>query len=113
MKLTRGSVVLVTLDPTVGHEQRGIRPCVVASDPEVVDDQKFPMVCVIPVTATAGTGVLYPSLARGRSGLASPSYALIDQLRSIDKRRIQRVYGEITRSEQEAVDSGLRAFLGL
>ncbi|TVR85113.1 MAG: type II toxin-antitoxin system PemK/MazF family toxin, partial [Trueperaceae bacterium] len=27
--IERGSVVLVDLDPTVGHEQRGLRPCVV------------------------------------------------------------------------------------
>ncbi|MBI4515504.1 MAG: type II toxin-antitoxin system PemK/MazF family toxin [Deltaproteobacteria bacterium] len=33
MKLDRGSVILLDLDPTVGHEQRGVRPCVVVSDP--------------------------------------------------------------------------------
>lgn len=32
MKLERGTVVLVELDPTVGHEQRGSRPCVVVSN---------------------------------------------------------------------------------
>ena len=33
MKLDRGAIVLVDLDPTVGSEQRGIRPCAVISDP--------------------------------------------------------------------------------
>ena len=42
MKLDRGSVILLDLDPTVGHEQRGVRPCIVVSDPEVVADQRFP-----------------------------------------------------------------------
>ena len=32
MNLDRGSVVLVGLDPTVGHEQRGLRPCIAVSD---------------------------------------------------------------------------------
>ena len=32
MKLNRGSVILLDLDPTVGHEQRGVRPCIVVSD---------------------------------------------------------------------------------
>jgi hypothetical protein len=35
VNLDRGTVVLVTLDPTVGHEQRGQRPCVAVSDPSV------------------------------------------------------------------------------
>ena len=35
MRLARGSVVLVDLEPTLGHEQRGVRPCVVVSDPDV------------------------------------------------------------------------------
>ncbi len=34
MRLDRGAVVLVALDPTIGHEQRGVRPCVVVSDPD-------------------------------------------------------------------------------
>jgi hypothetical protein len=30
--LNRGTVVLVELDPTLGHEQRGVRPCIAVSD---------------------------------------------------------------------------------
>ena len=47
MSLARGTVVLVDLEPTQGHEQQGTRPCV-----------------VVPVT-----GALYPDLAPGASGL--------------------------------------------
>jgi mRNA-degrading endonuclease toxin of MazEF toxin-antitoxin module len=53
VRLERGTVVLLTLDPTVGHEQRGVRPCVVVSDPDVIADQRFPLVAVVPVTGTA------------------------------------------------------------
>ena len=77
--------MVVDLDPTLGREQRGLRPCVVVSDPEVASDQRFPLVCVVPITGTAGTGLLYPPLAPGPSGLAKQSFALIDQLRSVDK----------------------------
>ena len=113
MKLGRGAVVVVELDPTVGHEQRGLRPCVVVSDPDVISDQRFPLVCIVPVTGTPGQGLLYPALAPGQSGLAKRSFALIDHLRSIDKRRIRRVFGELTREEIAAIDDGLTAFLGL
>ena len=113
MKLGRGAVVVVELDPTLGHEQHGVRPCVVVSDPDVISDQRFPLVCVVPVTGTPGEGLLYPPLAPGRSGLAKKSFALIDHLRSIDKRRIRRVFGELAREEMAAIDEGLAVFLGL
>ena len=113
MKFGRGAVVVVELDPTVGHEQRGLRPCIVVSDPDVIVDQRFPLICIIPVTGTPGEGLLYPPLAPGASGLAKRSFALIDHLRSIDKRRIRSVYGELPRDEISAIDEGLAAFLGL
>jgi mRNA interferase MazF len=101
------------LDPTRGREQRGVRPCVVVSDPDIIGDQRFPLVCVVPVTGTPGEGLLYPPLAPGRSGLAKKSFALIDHLRSIDKRRIRRVFGELAREEIAAMDEGLALFLGI
>jgi mRNA interferase MazF len=106
-------VVVVELDPTVGHEQRGIRPCIIVSDPDIISDQKFPLICVVPITGTPGEGLLYPSLAPGKSGLAKRSFALIDHLRSIDKRRIRSVFGEIAEDESAAIDEGLTVFLGL
>jgi mRNA interferase MazF len=109
----RGTIVLVELDPTVGHEQHGTRPCVVVSDPAVNTDQRFPLVAIIPVTGTPGEGALYPTLSRGNSGLTKTSYALIDHLRSVDKRRIRRVFGRITKGELAALDQGLELFLGL
>ncbi|HKY35878.1 MAG TPA: type II toxin-antitoxin system PemK/MazF family toxin [Polyangiaceae bacterium] len=113
MKLDRGTIVLVELDPTVGHEQRGVRPCIAVSDPAVNADQRFPLIAVVPVTGTPGEGALYPELSPGKSGLTKTSYALIDHLRSIDKRRIRRVFGRVAKDEIAAVDQGLQLFLGL
>jgi mRNA interferase MazF len=113
MKLDRGTVVLLDLDPTVGHEQRGVRPCVVVSDPDVISDQRFPLLCVVPVTGTKGEGALYPTLQAGSGGLSKASYALIDHLRSVDKRRVRRVFAPLPRPEMDAVDEGLALFLGL
>jgi len=111
--LDRGTIVLLDLDPTVGHEQRGVRPCIVVSDPDVVVDQRFPLLCVVPLTGTPGEGALYPELSPGRSGLAKQSFALIDHLRSVDKRRVRRVFGQILADEMTAVEDGLALFLGL
>ena len=113
MTLARGTVVLVELDPTLSHEQRGVRPCIVVSDPAVNADQRFPLIAVVPLTGTPGEGALYPSLAPGSSGLTKTSYVLTDHVRSIDKRRIRRTYGQVSAVERASVDQGLELFLGL
>ena len=70
----------------------------------------LPLVAVVPVTGTAGKGALYPRLAPGgSSGLSKPSTALVDQIRSVDKRRIRRVFGKVSSEELEANRSGARA----
>jgi mRNA interferase MazF len=111
--MRRGTLVVVDLDPTHGHEQRGIRPSIVVSDPEVSVDQRFPMICVVPLTSKPGSGALYPMLAPSKSGLSRTSYALIDQLRAISKQRVRSVHGRIRATELKAIDRGLYLFLGL
>lgn len=113
MNLPRGTVVWLDLDPATGHEQRGARPCVLVSDSEVQSEQRFPLVCVVPITGTPGKGPLYPALAPGPSGLTKRSYALVDHLRSVDKRRVRRVFGSVPDDEIAAIDAGLRLYLGL
>jgi Growth inhibitor len=113
MKLERGTVALVGLDPTLGREQRGLRPCVIVSDPDVTADQRFALVAVVPISGIGGEGALYPPLTPGRSGLRKRSFALVDQIRSVDKRRIARVFGRVPAEELDAIDLGLSLFLGL
>lgn len=83
------------------------------SDPDVIRDQRFPRVCVVPVTGTPSEGLLYPPLAPGKSGLAKMSFGLIDHLRSVDKRRIRSVYGVVAQEEIAAIDEASAIFLGL
>ena len=113
MRLERGTVVLVDLDPNVGHGQKSVRPCVVVSDPMVATDQRYPLVGVVSLTGPEGRGALYPKLPASAGGLRKDSWALTDQLRSIDKRRIVAAYRVLDPASIEAIDEGLRLFLGL
>ncbi len=72
------------------------------SDPDVISDQRFPLVCVVPITGTPPE----------RLSNSKKSFALI-HLRSIDKRRGRRVFGELAREEIAAIDEGLAVFFGL
>lgn len=76
-------------------------------------DRRFPLIAVVPVTGTAGDGALYPALTPGPSGLAKASCALVDHLRSTDKRRIRRIFGQVSSTELASIDQGLELFLGL
>jgi mRNA interferase MazF len=111
--LARGSVVLLGLDPTLGHEQRGVRPCVVVSATEVGLEQRYPMLGIVPITGTRGEGALYPELSAGASGLTKTSYALVDHVRSVDKRRVLKTFGTLRTAEIAAIDQGLQLFFGL
>jgi mRNA interferase MazF len=113
VKIERGAILKVDFDPTLGHEQRGIRPAVLVSNPAVIAHQRFPLLCVVPVTSTAGQGALYPKLEPGASGLQRTSFAMIDQLRSVDKQRVRRVHGKLSGEELDAIDEGLRLYLSL
>jgi mRNA interferase MazF len=79
----------------------------------VASNQKYPLLAVVPVTATPGEGALYPPLAPGPSGLRQLSWALIDQIRAVDKRRVRRVFGRLAEEDLRKIDEGLRLFLGL
>ncbi len=113
MRLERGAILQVDFDPTLGHEQRGIRPAVLVSDPAVIVHQRFPLLCVVPITSTEGQGALYPKLDPGATGLRRASFAMVDQLRSVDKQRVRRVYGRLSSEELDVIDEGLRLYLGL
>jgi mRNA interferase MazF len=56
MSLPRGTLVIVDLEATLGHGQRGTRPCLVVSDPAVNDSQRFPLLAVVPITGTPAPG---------------------------------------------------------
>jgi mRNA interferase MazF len=109
----RGTVLLLSLDPAIGHEQKGLRPAIAVSDPAIIDSHRFPLLAVVPLTGTPGRGALYPAVRAGKSGLKMRSFALIDQVRSVDKGRVVKVFGRVSPGEMGEIDEGLRLFFGL
>jgi mRNA interferase MazF len=85
----RFDVVLVSLDPTMGSEIKKSRPCVVVSPDEM--NQWLQAIIVAPMTSTkrnypTRVGVLFD----GKSGDIA-----LDQIRTIDKKRILKTLGSI------------------
>jgi mRNA interferase MazF len=91
-----GDIHWVDLPAANGREQRGRRPAVILQDDDYAGD--LPVVLVVPLTTAratmrfAGTTLLRPTAA---NGLRQTSVALMFQLRTIDRRRMQERIGTV------------------
>jgi len=97
----RFDVFLVALDPTIGAEIKKSRPCLVVSPNEM--NRHIRTIIVAPMTTR---GAPYPTRVstkfKGKQG-----QIVLDQLRTVDKTRLVRKLGTITRPTQEQVLSVL------
>jgi mRNA interferase MazF len=99
--MRRFDVYLVNLDPTVGSEIQKTRPCVIVSPDEM--NLHIATVILAPMT-TRGTAypTRLPCRFQGRDG-----QVVLDQLRTVDKARLIRRLGRLSRAEERAVLDGL------
>ena len=86
-------VYLINLDPTLGHEMRKTRPCVVISPDEMNDT--IGTVIIAPLT-TKSHG--YPSRV-GITFDGKAGWVVLDQIRTIDKKRAVKMLGKLRERE--------------
>lgn len=101
MVVKRFQVFLANLDPTIGSEIKKTRPCIVVSPDEM--NRHIRTVIVAPMT-TKGTS--YPTRVACRFQRKQGHIAL-DQLRAVDKARLVRRLGTVSRQTQDHVLSVL------
>lgn len=104
--MKRSDVVLVDLEPTIGAEMNKKRPCLIISPDEMNDSLKT--VQVAPITSVERnlpTRVFIK--ATNGSGLEKDSFVVLDQLKTIDKRRVVHPIGKISEDELEEVCDAL------
>jgi mRNA interferase MazF len=101
MEVKRFEVYLVNLDPTVGHEIKKSRPCLVISPDEM--NRYISTVIVAPMT-TKGRDypTRVPCTFQGKKG-----QVVIDQIRTVDKVRLIKRLGKIDSETQADVFSVL------
>ncbi|MGE5483209.1 MAG: type II toxin-antitoxin system PemK/MazF family toxin [Bacteroidota bacterium] len=101
----RGDVFLANLNPTVGSEQRGIRPVVVLQND--LGNRTSPTLIVAPLTSRLKRPDL-PTHVPIPDG-----FILLEQLRTIDRRRLKEKIGRLDAAVLARVDAALRVSLGL
>ncbi len=109
----RGEVYLVSFDPTLGAEIKKTRPAVVLQND--VSNRYSPITIVAAMTSQLRdperpTNVL---VRAPEGGLASDSMVLLNQIRSIDRRRLGRRLGFLKAVTMDNVDRGIQISLGL
>jgi mRNA interferase MazF len=97
--ISRFDVFLVNLDPTLGHEIKKTRPCLIISPDEM--NKHIETIIIAPMTTK---GRSYPSRVpvnfHGKKG-----QIVLDQIRTIDKSRLTRKLGRIDkRTAQKVLD---------
>ena len=109
----RGDLFWVSLDPTVGSKIAKTRPCLVISND--VGNQYSDRVIVAALTSR-GIDRVYPFevlVSAGEGGVTETSKIVLDQIRTVDKRRLGRRIGGLTPTTMAAVDQAIRLSLAL
>ena len=109
----RGEMYWADLDPVIGSEQGFRRPVLIIQNN--IGNTYSPTTIVAAITASLSSKV-YPTEVRvpaGTGGLRKASSVLLDQLKTIDKRRLEEFIGRLGPEVMVQVDRGLKLSLAL
>jgi len=102
MEISQYQIILVNLDPTLGSEIKKTRPCIVISPNEM---NKFLNTVVIAPMTTSSKN--YPTRIEVKHD-NKIGWIVLDQIRTIDKQRIIKGLGQLTKSEINELKSVLK-----
>ncbi len=109
----RGDIYYADLSPVVGSEQGGTRPVLIVQND--TGNRHSPTVIAAAITSKLGKARLPTHITvPGREvGLRKDSVILLEQIRTIDKKRLREHMGRLTPAQMEQVDSALAVSFGL
>ncbi len=109
---SRGEVWDLNLDPTLGHEQAGIRPALVVSV-DIFNEGPAELAVVIPITRTQRKVRWHVQVNTPEGGLVSDSFLQCENVRSVSKTRLKRLRGRVSAGTMLQVEDRLRILMGL
>jgi mRNA interferase MazF len=105
MKPKQYEIILVNLDPTIGSEIKKTRPCIVISPDDI--NRQLNTVIIAPITSTSKP---YPTRIYSKS-LTIPGWIVLDQIRTIDQRRMLKKLGQLNAEEVQKCKSIIEEML--
>jgi mRNA interferase MazF len=109
----RGDVYLVNFDPSVGSEIKKTRPALVIQNDTA---NRYSPITIVAALTSRFDEKLYPTevlLTPPEGGLQVKSVALLNQIRSVDRRRLVKRLGRLKPATLNRIDRALRISLGL
>ena len=109
----RGDIYYADLSPVVGSEQGGVRPVLIVQND--TGNRHSPTVIAAAITSRTGKAKLptHIDLASQSSGLPKDSVVLLEQIRTLDKRRLREKMGHVTGTVMAEVDEAIAVSFGL
>lgn len=113
MLIKRGEIYYADLSPVVGSEQGGVRPVLIVQND--VGNKFSPTVIAAAITSQRDKNNLptHIEVDARNCGLAKDSIVLLEQVRTIDKRRLKERMGSLDTSDMGKVNQALSVSFGL
>lgn len=109
--IKRGDIYYADLSPVVGSEQGGVRPVLVIQND--VGNKYSPTIIIAAVTSRIDKAKIPTHVElSSKYGLTKDSVALLEQIRTIDKRRLKEKIGIIDESKMKSINQALFISLG-
>ena len=109
----RGDIFYADLSPVVGSEQGGVRPVLIVQND--TGNRHSPTVIAAAITSQTGKAKMptHIEVAAASSGLPTDSVILLEQVRTLDKRRLRERMGRADRDVMDRVDDAIAVSFGL
>ncbi len=110
-QIMRGELYYADLSPVVGSEQGGMRPILILQNN--VGNKYSPTVVVATITSRLEKTKLPTHVRLGSAHLEKDSIVLLEQIRTIDKRRLCEYIGSVTLEEMAQIEHALLVSIGM
>lgn len=113
VSIMRGDIYYADLSPVVGSEQGGVRPVLIVQND--IGNKFSPTVIAAAITSQSDKTKLptHIKINAVGSGLAKDSIVLLEQVRTIDKRRLKEKMGTLDEKNMNRVNQALSVSFGL
>lgn len=113
MEINRGDIYYADLSPVVGSEQGGVRPVLVIQND--IGNKFSPTVIIAAITSQLSKAKLptHIELKKEKYNLVKDSVVLLEQIRTLDKRRLQNRISTIDKSTMHEIDVAMMISLGI
>ena len=113
MNIKRGEIYYADLSPVIGSEQGGIRPVLIVQND--VGNKFSPTVIAAAITSQKFKNNLptHIKVNAHNCGLSKDSTVLLEQVRTLDKRRLKEKMGNLDKSDMYKIDKALSVSFGL